>query len=230
MGKNRRIVIGIVPSFDEGDQFVPHDKIERQFVRREYSSIIAKVGAVPMILNPDMPDSYITSICDGIVISGGADIAPWRYGQKRLPSVQRTEPAKRYVWEEQLIHACDKHRVPILGICYGMQRLNVHYGGSLIQDIPSFMPDNAGHDHAEHSVRFRGEFLGLREKHVHRVNSRHHQAIDRLAEGFEVVAEASDGVIEAIYGHGHFGIQWHPESDSTGAHLYRAFAEHCRGL
>ena len=65
---------------------------------------------------------------------------------------------------------------------------------------------------------------------IHEINSRHHQAVDQLAEGFQIAAVAPDGVIEAIEGHGHFGIQWHPESDATGAHIYRAFVEHCMGI
>jgi putative glutamine amidotransferase len=61
----------------------------------------------------------------------------------------------------------------------------------------------------------------------HLIASRHHQAIDRLADGLEVVAEAPDGIIEAVVGHGHFGMQWHPESDATGMHVYKAFVDHC---
>ncbi len=220
-------VIGIVPSFDEGSQFIPAGSIERQFIRREYSYMLAQVGAVPIILNPDMRMSAVVDLCDGIVISGGADIAPRLYGQKRLPEVKRTEPIKRFRWEEKLINACDTMALPILGICYGMQRLNVHYGGTLIQDIPRMVPDTIGHDNTLHNITFHGDFLGMRRTGVHQVNSRHHQAIDRLGDGLKIVATASDGVIEAVHGHDHFGMQWHPESDETGAHVYRAFVKHC---
>lgn len=220
-------VIGIVPGFDVNGHFVPHDGAERQYIRRDYTRMIAAVGAVPIVLNPDMPLAHVMQLCDGLVISGGEDISPNRYHQKGLKSSHIIEPYKRFTWEKKLIAACEAFDKPILWICYGMQRLNVHYGGTLIQDIQTLMPDNIGHYNTEHSVRFTTEFLGLKRLGVHQVNSRHHQAIDQLAEGFTVVAEAPDGIVEAIKGHGHYGMQWHPESDSTGAHVYRAFVEQC---
>ncbi len=220
-------VIGIVPSFDTGGQFIPSSTIERQFIRREYSYMLAQVGAIPIILNPDMSMEAVTQLCDGVVISGGADIAPRMYGQKKLPVIKRTEPIERFRWEKRLIQTCDKAHLPILGICYGMQRLNVHYGGTLLQDIPSMLPENIGHDNVMHDVTFHCDFLGMKHLGMHAINSRHHQAIDRLADGFEVCATAPDGIIEAIHGRGHYGMQWHPESDETGARVYRSFIEHC---
>lgn len=180
-----------------------------------------------MILNPGMTSAGITDLCDGIVLSGGEDINPSHYGQKRLEQhrTRYIEPDSRYLWEEELIESCDKVNVPILGICYGMQRLNIHYGGTLLQDIQLLRPENIGHDSTEHDITIHGEFLNM--KGTHRIASRHHQAIDQLADGFLIKAEAPDGIIEAIQGYGHFGMQWHPESDETGAHVYRAFVEHC---
>ena len=221
-----RPVIGIVPSFDNG-VVIPGGAIDRLFLRREYTSLLASVGAVPLILNPDMPHEDIMEVCDGIVISGGEDIAPELYAAERILEVERVEPVERFEWETGLIEACDQEKVPILGICYGMQRLNIHYGGTLIQDIPRYLPDNVGHWKAMHEITFAHNFLGMKEAGVHKINSRHHQAIERLAEGFTVCATAPDGVIEAIEGHGHFGMQWHPESDMTGAHVYRGFIEEC---
>lgn len=219
-------VIGIVPSFDNGT-LIPGGLIERVMLRREYTSLLTSVGAVPLILNADMPLDVITDICDGIVISGGEDIAPELYATERIPEVGNVEPVERFEWETHIIEACDKHGVPILGICYGMQRLNVHYGGTLIQDIPAYMPDNVGHCLVMHDITFLRDFLSMKETGLHRINSRHHQAVDRLAAGFSVAAVAPDGIVEAIEGHGHYGMQWHPESDTTGAHVYRAFVEEC---
>lgn len=222
----KRPVIGIAPSFDNGT-IIPGGAIDRLYLRREYTSLIASVGALPVILNPDMPLDDITSLCDGIVISGGEDIAPELYAAERIDAVVKVEPVERFEWETGLIEACDHADLPILGVCYGMQRLNVHYGGTLIQDIPTYLPENVGHDKVMHHVTFENDFLGMKEMGVHEINSRHHQAIERLAEGFKVSATAADGIIEAIEGHGHFGMQWHPESDTTGAHIYRAFVEEC---
>jgi putative glutamine amidotransferase len=218
-------VIGIVPSFDTGVNIPAGGNVHRIYLRHEYTHLLAEVGAVPLILNQNMPLTTITEMCDGIVISGGENINPKHYGAESLPSPRRIEPDERFDWEKSLIEACDDTDTPILGICYGMQRLNVHYGGTLIQDIPLYLPDNVGHDNTEHPITFEHDFLGMKQLGVHAINSRHHQAIDLLAEGFTVCATAPDGIIEAIQGHGHFGMQWHPESDETGAHVYRAFID-----
>ena len=226
--KDRLPVIGIVPSFDEGNNIPAGDEVKRIYIRHEYMNRLALAGAVPLILHPDMSIETISDMCDGIVISGGEDIEPHFYGAEPLASTRFNEPKSRFTWEMELIEACDATKTPILGICYGLQRLNVHYGGTLIQDIPSYVEDNIGHDNTEHPVDFTGEFLGMEGRHV--VASRHHQAIDRLADDFEVVAKAPDGVIEAIAGRGHYGMQWHPESDMTGLHVYQAFVGHCASL
>lgn len=221
-------VIGIVPSFDDGTTIpAGGGNVHRIYMRHQYADVLAAVGAVPLVLHPAMPLASIVELCDGVILSGGEDIDPVRYGRQRLEQVKRTEPAERFDWETKLIDACDEAHIPILGICYGLQRLNVHYGGTLIQDIPTFIADNVGHDNTMHKVTFHHDFLGMRSTGVHEINSRHHQAVDRLADGFTISAIADDGVIEAIKGRGHFGMQWHPESDETGAHVYRSFVEHC---
>lgn len=226
---SKKTVIGIVPSFDEGEHIpAGGGNIRRIYLRNEYAQMLANVGAVPLVLNPDMLLEDIVDMCDGIVISGGEDLDPKTYQQEPIaqPVKRYFEPAARFAWEKKLIKACDEAELPILGICYGMQCLNVYYGGSLLQDIATELPDNVGHDNTEHTVTLHGDFLGM--SGVQTVASRHHQAVGRLADGFRVVAEAPDGVIEAIEGHGHFGMQWHPESDETGARVYRAFVEYCQ--
>lgn len=223
-------VIGIVPSFDEGVRIpVGGGNVKRIYIRHEYAHMLAQVGAMPLILNPDMTCEEITALCDGVVLSGGEDIDPALYGQDKLPYSRPSyiEPVSRFEWETRLIEACDKAGVPILGICYGMQRLNVHYGGTLIQDIDSYLPENVGHWMTTHDIKFTHDFLGMKETGTHEIESRHRQAVERLAEGFRVCAVASDSIIEAIDGYGHYGMQWHPESDSTGAHVYRSFVEEC---
>lgn len=225
MKRVKQPIIGIVPSFDEGNNIPAGGDVERVYLRFEYTRHIAEVGAVPIILNHHMSLETITTMCDGIVISGGEDIEPHFYGADPVPSTRFNEPKTRFIWEMDLIEACDKTGLPILGICYGMQRLNVHYGGTLVQDIPTHLPDNIGHDKTLHDVTFQRDFLTMDGTKT--IASRHHQAIERLADGFEVIAVAPDGIIEAVVGRGHFGMQWHPESDETGIHVYRAFVEHC---
>lgn len=226
MKTRSRSFIGVVPSFDEGNNIPAGGDVHRVYLRHEYMDMIASAGATPLILHPAMGVETITDLCAGVVISGGEDIEPHFYGAEPRPSTRFNEPKQRFIWEMELIEACDKTNTPILGICYGLQRLNVHYGGSLIQDIPTAIPVNIGHDKTEHEVTFLDEFLSMNGTHV--VASRHHQAIDRLAKGFSVTATAQDGIIEAIIGHGHFGMQWHPESDVTGFHVYQSFVRHCQ--
>ncbi|MEO5691292.1 MAG: gamma-glutamyl-gamma-aminobutyrate hydrolase family protein, partial [Candidatus Saccharimonadales bacterium] len=195
-----------------------------------YSKTIAAVGAVPIILTPDTQMEYIKEHCDGIIITGGQDLNPSLYGQIAHPNLGFQEPIARFEWEQRLISACDEQSIPILGICYGMQALNIYYGGTLYQDIPSCVPDSVGHLRVTHDITFHTDFLGMKSAAVHQISSRHHQAVDKLADGFMVTANAPDGIVEAIEGHGHYGIQWHPESDETGIHMYRSFVEECLGV
>lgn len=222
-------IIGIVPSFDDGRVIPAGGRgIERVYLRRDYLSSLSEVGAVPLILSPEMSMEDILELCDGIVISGGLDIDPKFYNEQPIEQLRTTEPDERFLWEKELIDACDEYHVPILGICYGLQRLNVHYGGSLIQDIPVELGYNIGHDNTEHDVNFEHDFLGINKGESRSIASRHHQALGRLGQGVHVCATSSDGIVEAAkVGERHFGMQWHPESDLTGVHMYRAFVERC---
>ena len=226
---NSRPVIGIVPSFDDGDGVVifPGPRTERVYLRTEYMRVLASVGATPLVLSPDMPLDVVPELCDGVVISGGFDNDASAYGEERLGN-EPLEPMKRFMWEERLIEACDEAKIPIFGICYGMQRLNIYYGGSLYQDIPTSFADAMPHMDVDHQITFNHAFLGLKEGASYEINSRHHQAVNVLADGFMVAANAPDGIVAAIIGRGHFGVQWHPESDETGIHMYHAFVEHCK--
>ena len=219
-------VIGISPAFDLATK-LPDSKATH-YLRREYTELLAEVGAIPLIINMDMPISAILSLCDGIVISGGEDLDCELYGETLLPSIgAKYEPRIRSDWEYELIKSCDSVGMPILGICYGMQLLNAYYGGTLYQDISQEVPDAIDHRITTHDITFLDDFLGYKQGDVRPIASRHHQAVDELGEGFAITAQAPDGVIEAIANGRHYGMQWHPESDITGIHVYRAFVERC---
>lgn len=157
MSRSGNIVIGVTPAFDEGVKLpASHASL---YLRREYTRVLAACGAVPVVLSPDMPLEYILNLCDGLVISGGEDIPADVYGGETLLTV--TEPLERVMWERLLIDVCEAARKPMLGVCYGMQLLALHYGGSLYQDIAAEHVGSLQHVGTTHPVRMSRNFLGL---------------------------------------------------------------------
>lgn len=162
--------------------------------------------------------------CAFLLLPGGGDLEPWRYGQENTAS-RGLEP-ERDAAELALMELFLTLGKPVFGVCRGMQTINVFFGGTLLQDIP-------GHSQVEgrdrlHEVRTAGT-LAVLCGGTTRVNSAHHQALDRLGAGLEAVQWASDGVVEAVC---HrclpvWGIQWHPErlDGPLGLALIRAALE-----
>jgi putative glutamine amidotransferase len=226
MQKSKKPVIGITMSFDKSGLIRPG--VHYNMIRREYSEQIQAAGGAPIFLDNTIDPHHAAELCDGIVISGGEDIHPVFYGQD-AQHVGVIEPRERTKWERLLIDACDRKDVRILGICYGSQLLNVHYGGTLHQDIAketgSLLDHGSSKSSALHHVVFERDFLGFRAGDKVASASRHHQAVKDVAPGFSVVARAEDGIVEAIAGYGHFGIQWHSESDATASSIYGSFVE-----
>lgn len=219
-------VIGITMSFDKSGLVRPN--VDYNLIRREYGDQLKAAGASPIFLDNTIDPEVAAELCDGIVISGGEDIEPRFYKQKSK-HVKLTEPSERTDWERKLINACDRRGVRILGICYGSQLLNVHYGGSLYQDIAAEAGSTLDHGSstapALHRVTFKNNFLGFKTEQVVESASRHHQAVHKLGKGIQPAAVAEDGIIEAIMGNGHYGVQWHAESDGTATEIYGAFVE-----
>ncbi len=165
---------------------------------------------------------------DGLLLQGGNDVAPQSYGEQPL-CPQWAGDAVRDRYEMELIQAFVDAGKPVFGICRGLQMLNVHFGGTLLQDIPTQRPqarchvDRQAYDQLHHEVRFEA---GSRLAALYpgqagaRVNSIHHQGIKDLAPGFHVEAHCpEDGLIEAIRrssGSYVAAVQWHPEFHPTG--------------
>jgi putative glutamine amidotransferase len=212
----------------------------------DYVESVRRAGGEPRVLVPGTDDPVaVASEIHGLLLTGGVDIDPSRYGEERHPSVS-IEP-DRDLFEFALLEAARAKGLPILGVCRGLQVMNVGCGGSLVQDIPTQLTGMLEHtipspSHAiAHEVWLsKGSRLWtlMQEKmgdaDTCDVNSRHHQAVKKLAPGFEVVATAPDGVVEAIEcerGTFCLGVQWHPENFwRTGEFrpLFEGFVDACR--
>lgn len=213
---------------------------EAPFVSRGLVEAVAACGAVPVIL-PDVPDpqkeAYI-DMADALVIPGGPDMDPRFFGEEPIWQNGRTN-YRRDEFEIEIFRAFYEAGKPIFGICRGCQLVNIALGGDVYQDLPAQCPSAyikhkqaAQGDQPTHHVDVeRGSVLfqsiGIRAY----VNSRHHQAIRRVAEGLSVTAKAPDGVIEAVESADGkiLGVQWHPEDLwRTDPSMKRLFADFIR--
>ena len=208
---------------------------------RFYVEGVERAGGVPVIL-PAMDPSGVESVLariDGVLLTGGGDVQPSRYGARPIAETHSVDPA-RDAFELRLLHVAIGDELPMLATCRGMQVLNVALGGSLVQHVPA--ATGQMHCHNErwregvHRVKIEpdshlAEALGATEVDV---NSIHHQAVDEAAPGTRAVAWAEDDTIEAIElpGTPHVvAVQWHPElledrPEQQG--LFRQLVEHAR--
>jgi putative glutamine amidotransferase len=198
-------------------------------LHRVYVDGIVRAGGVPVLL-PPAGDGYaeLLSALDGLVLTGGADIEPAQYGQEPLETTY-TRPA-RDAFELALLDGALAAGIPVLGVCRGMQLLNVAFGGTLTQHLPE-ASGTAGHQPALATFgtntvglapdSFAGRILGAETK----TRCYHHQAVDSLGQGLRAVGWAADGTIEAIELPGEtfvLGVQWHPEQDAEDRRLFAA--------
>ncbi len=184
----------------------------------EYPAGVAAAGGLPVELTRDADVLDMTSRLDGLVVSGGADVDPSRYGAGREDGLGVTEP-DRDDWELALLRAAIDQKVPVLGICRGAQLLNVLMGGTLVQHVDRH--EGAGHPRfeedrsvaAHHMVAAPGSLTCALYGTSAGVNSLHHQTIGRLGEGLVATGHADDGVVEAMEmpGCAVYAVQWHPE-------------------
>jgi putative glutamine amidotransferase len=204
---------------------------------RRYADRVAQAGAIPVLLPPVPGVEEALDRLDGLVLSGGGDIDPARYGAQRAPQTARIH-GERDTAELALLTRALSLGLPVLGICRGMQLINVARGGSLHQHLP----DLVGHD--EHSpapgtygahevsvalgTRLAG-ILGMAQQAEPRpvvVPTHHHQGVDRLGQGLSATAWAADGTVEAVEldsaEHDFLvAVQWHPEAGDDLS-LFRA--------
>jgi putative glutamine amidotransferase len=208
----------------------------------DYVESVRTSGGEPVVLDWDnmSAESALSSV-DGLVLTGGPDIDPVRYGETRVPQVRTAEPA-RDAFELNLVTRALERDTPMLAICRGMQVLNVAAGGTLTQDIPSAFPSTTRHAVNEpknaiaHPVRIApgSRVAELLARTSIDVNSRHHQAVRQPAPGLVVTATAPDGIAEAVEkpdARFCVGVEWHPENFvETGEFLplFRGLVEEAR--
>lgn len=204
--------------------------------KRAYANSVQHAGGTPLFAAPT-GDARIRrdliDLMDALVVTGGDfDIPPERYGQTTRGRLDALKPV-RTDFEWALLEAALAKKVPILGVCGGMQLLNVVLGGTLIQDVGAELPDALEHEQPtspaepHHPVDLEPGCALERALGRGRiaVNSTHHQAVDRPGRGLQVIGRAPDGVIEAIASRENpsvLGVQWHPEllDDEVSRWLY----------
>ena len=196
----------------------------------DYRQAVLHVGGEPRVLDLSMSIEQALAGIDGLLLTGGDDVEPARYGETPHPTVKEAEPG-RDEFEIGLITAARARQLPIFAICRGVQVLNVACGGTLVQDIPSQVPGALAHSlpvppyepySLAHEIWMEKDSLlstlmreRLADNDSCEVNSRHHQAVKTVAPGFAASATAPDGVIEAIEDPAMpfcLGVQWHPEN------------------
>jgi len=215
-----------------------HNQPAFSYVAAGYYDAIAAAGGIPVILPPLEDDAALSAMLDrldGFVLIGGADLDPRNDGFMLHASVKPME-ARRERFDRRLMHELFERRVPVFGIGAGMQLMNVVCGGNLFlhipEDLPHALPHRDAHDpNHRHSLVVEPDSVVGRvygEGEI-RVTSRHHMAIDQLAQGFRVTAKCQDGVVEAIesemvdwYA---LGTQFHPECAAASALDIRIFEE-----
>ncbi|HEX8737474.1 MAG TPA: gamma-glutamyl-gamma-aminobutyrate hydrolase family protein [Pyrinomonadaceae bacterium] len=220
----------------------------RFYLGRDYSEAIEALGAIPFHLSLIPNEDYIAEALknlDGVLLPGSdTDVDPIYFGEEPHPKLKIIIPEKEKT-DFLVLEQAEKLKTPILGICFGMQALNVSRGGSLIQDIESQIPKAFKHEQGKplernsHTIEIENESL-LASLTVNktgvRVNSHHHQSIKAVGENLKATAWAKDGVIECIEDtRGDrfvLGVQWHPElswkTDELSRNIFETFIANCK--
>ncbi|MEX1158775.1 MAG: gamma-glutamyl-gamma-aminobutyrate hydrolase family protein [Thermomicrobiales bacterium] len=231
----RKPIIGITPSPMEDTQ--AHGSFRRYAAATTYTEAIEAAGGVPIVIPPQVGNIHeIISVIDGLLISGGGDIRPDRYGDDEVHDATYGIHDLRDELEIALVREATTLDIPMLCICRGIQVLNVALGGTLIQDVADQYSTEIEHRQQEHGIRKEdpshtvsvtpGSLLARTyEADEINVNSFHHQAIRELAPDLEINGASPDEIIEGVSHPASswiLGVQWHPEM------MFREHPEHLK--
>ncbi len=238
------MIIGLSASLDaSGDKY--GEGLRKSRVNQAYVDSVLRAGGLPLLIPVMEKEGDLKAslgVCSGLILTGGQDISPLYFGQEPRKALKQVS-AERDRYDLSLYGLARDRGLPVLGICRGMQVVNVARGGTLYQDLADEAAftlkhlQEAGRSQVSHSVTLlpEGRLHGLWGDRV-QVNSFHHQAIRDLAAGFIISARSDDGVIEAIEAEDMdrdpvFAVQWHPEELSATrpemAALFRFFIQLC---
>lgn len=232
-------VIGLTGSFK------PDSETPQHFLNQSYFEAIRQFGGIPLLI-PVLAQTeeldFLMNQCDGLLLTGGGDLDPALFGETMLNDTVVIAGERDEAEYRALDHAV-RRNLPIFGICRGVQVMNVYFGGTLYQDIPTQIPSDIAHRMEKPYHRTCHSCFVEQGTPLHKltgvsefgVNSHHHQAVKDLAPGFISMGRSDDGVIEAICDPSKYfcwGVQWHPERiwdiEISSAKLFEAFITACK--
>ncbi|MCL2056215.1 MAG: gamma-glutamyl-gamma-aminobutyrate hydrolase family protein [Oscillospiraceae bacterium] len=232
---SRKPVIGITPLYNLEHNF--------PWMQVDYLDAVAAAGGLPVVLpsRTGGDAGALLDLADGVLFTGGPDIMPHLYGEQLIPQCGKCSPLRDEM-EIPLAYEAASRRIPIVGICRGIQTINAALGGTLYQDIPTQHKSDTPVLHSQenhiekawpsHKVTVqKGSLLHKAAgEDTLTVNSMHHQAVKNIAPGFKATAWSEDGIIECMEYSGDsfiLGIQWHPECmhrrDEASMEIFRVF-------
>jgi len=207
-------------------------------IERNYADAVARAGGIPILLPSIANDSGVLKHAvlriDGLLVPGSRDMDPKYYNETPHPKIKPMDE-QRTISEMIILESANKRDIPVLGICGGMQLINVFFGGSLYQDIGSLVPEASSHEGGNiHQINVEEEtklykIIGIK---TFSTKSHHHQSVKAIGNGLRVCAKSPDGIIEGIESIDSFilGVQWHAEIEESeiSKRIFSAFIDQCR--